>query len=318
MKILITGGAGFIGSHLTDYLLAKESNIIVCVDNLSNGREANLREAKLNKRFKFYNFDLTDEIMLNKLFKNNSFDLVYHLAANSDIQAGASNIEVDLKHTFLTTFYVLSSMKKYSVGKIIFASSSAIYGELEETLVEDSGPLLPISNYGAAKLSSEAYISAFCTNYNIKAWIVRFPNVIGWRLTHGVIYDFLNKLEKDPSELCVLGNGKQQKPYLYVDDLLSAIDCIYEKTQNKVNYFNVAANSDTTVTEIAKIIISKLNLTGTKVVFTGGDRGWIGDVPKFKYDISKIKSINWKPKYTSNQAVELSVEKEIYYRKNNL
>ena len=235
MKILITGGAGFIGSHLTDFLL-KKSNNVVCVDNLSNGREDNLKEAKLNKGFKFYNFDLLDQSRLNELFENNNFDLVYHLAANSDIQAGSRDVEVDLKNTFMTTFNVLSCMKKYNVGKIIFASSSAIYGELEETLVEDSGPLLPISNYGAAKLSSEAYISAFCTNYNIKTWIIRFPNVIGWRLTHGVIYDFLNKLEKNSSELIVLGNGKQQKPYLYIDDLLIAIDCIYEKTKYKVNY----------------------------------------------------------------------------------
>jgi UDP-glucose 4-epimerase len=313
MKILITGGAGFIGSHLVDQLL-KKGEIVVSVDNFSNGKKAHLNDALKNKNFHLNDFDLLEKEKLDELFKKEKFDLVYHLAANSDIQAGSRDVEVDLNNTFISTFNVLSCMKTHGVREIIFASSSAIYGELDQELSEKVGPLFPISNYGAAKLSSEAYISAFCANYNMKSWIIRFPNVIGWRLTHGVIYDFMNKLEKDPSELSVLGNGKQQKPYLYVDDLLYAIECIYRNSNDMLNYFNVSASSDTTVTEIANIVIQKCGSKDTKLSFTREDRGWVGDVPKFKYDTSKINSLKWKPSYTSTEAVKLSVEKELIYR----
>ena len=222
MKILVTGGAGFIGSHIIDYLLARGDEV-VCVDNFSLGKKENLNDALKNKHFHLHNFNLLELDKLREVFNDGEFDIVYHLAANSDIQAGCYNVEIDLRNTFLTTFNILSCMRTYGVNEIIFASSSAIYGDLDQRLSEHIGPLFPISNYGAAKLSSEAYISAFCENYTMKAWIIRFPNVVGWRLTHGVIYDLLNRLENDQTELLVLGNGKQQKPYLYIDDLISGL-----------------------------------------------------------------------------------------------
>ena len=200
MKLLITGGAGFIGSHLIDSLLSNGEEV-VCVDNLRLGNKNHLKYAIKNKRFQFYNFDLMNFNKLHKLFKKEKFDMVYHLAANSDIQAGFNEVKIDLNNTFYSTFNILSCMKKNKVKKIMFASSSAIYGDLDKKLSEIVGPLLPISNYGAAKLSSEAYISTFCDNYDMKAWILRFPNVVGWRLTHGVINDFLYKLSSSPSEL---------------------------------------------------------------------------------------------------------------------
>jgi len=316
MKALVTGGAGFIGSHLVDRLLASGDDV-VCVDNFLLGKKDHLKEALTNKRFQLYDFDLLEMDKLNALFKEEKFDIVYHLAANSDIQTGGSRIEVDLNNTFHTTFSILSCMKMHEVKEILFASSSAIYGELNKVLSEDVGPLFPISNYGAAKLASEAYISAFCENYDLKSWIIRFPNVVGWRLTHGVIYDFLNRLERDPSELLVLGDGKQQKPYIYIDDLISAIDCIYRKTDDKVNYFNVSANGLTTVDKIVAIVIEILNKDGTKINYTGTDRGWIGDVPRFKYDTSKVRNLNWIPSLTSDEAVRLSVKEELLYRENN-
>ena len=317
MKILVTGGAGFIGSHLIDRLIDKGEDV-VCVDNLLLGKKEHLNGVMQNKHFQLHEFDLLDLDKLDLLFATEKFDVVYHLAANSDIQLGHSKTMTDLNNTFLTTFNILSCMKTHKVQKIVFASSSAIYGETNEAVSEDTGPLLPISNYGAAKLASEAYISSFCENYGMKSWMIRFPNVIGWRLTHGVIYDFLNKLEKNPSELLVLGDGMQQKPYLYVDDLLDAIECIFNSSDNKVNIYNVAAASVTTVKEIADMVLRGMELKDTKISFTGETRGWIGDVPKFSYDIAKVISLNWSPAMTSNQAVMLSIKTELEYRKENL
>lgn len=313
MNVLVTGGAGFIGSHLVDRLLAKGDSV-VCVDNFLLGKKEFLENALKNKRFKLHAFDLIELEKFDDLFREEKFDIVYHLAANSDIQLGNKKIKTDLNNTFLTTFNVLSCMIRYEVREILFASTSAIYGNLNKLLSEDVGPLLPISNYGAAKLASEAYISAFCENYGLKAWIIRFPNVVGWRLTHGVIYDFLNRLEKDQSELMVLGDGKQQKPYLYIDDLIEAIERIYEESKDKINYFNVAANSTTTVKKIANIVIKQTRLQNVKITYTGKDRGWVGDVPRFKYDTKKVQHLNWKPSMTSDEAIELSVEQELQYR----
>ncbi len=312
-KNLVTGGAGFIGSYLVDRLLERGEEV-VCVDNFLLGKKEYLIDALKNKSFQLHEFDLLDLDTLDCLFHEQDFDMVYHLAANSDIQAGCNRLDIDLKNTFLTTFNILSCMKNYEVEEILFASSSAIYGNINEVLQEDTGPLFPISNYGAAKLASEAYISAFCESCNMKAWIIRFPNVVGRHLTHGVIYDFLNRLEKDQSELLVLGDGKQQKPYLYIDDLINAMECIYKKTNKKINCFNVASTGVTSVKEIVEIVLHKLGLENTKVCYGKETRGWIGDIPRFEYDTSKVCSLNWQPNMSSNEAVMLSVEKELEYR----
>ena len=314
MKVLVTGGAGFIGSHLVDRLLAKGDKV-VCVDNFLLGEKKHLENALGNERFRMHAFDLMELEKLDDLFRKEKFDMVYHLAANSDIKLGHREIRRDLDNTFLTTFNVLTCMKKNDVKEILFASSSAVYGELNESLSESSGPLFPISLYGSAKLASEAYISGFRENYDMKVWIIRFPNVVGWRLTHGVIYDFLNRLDVNKSELLVLGDGKQQKPYLYIDDLIHAVECIYEKSKDKMNCFNVAGNSVTSVERIVDIVIHKLGLQSIKIVYTGQERGWIGDVPRFKYDTKKVQELDWKPSMTSDEAVRLSVEKELQYRK---
>ncbi len=313
MKILVTGGAGFIGSHLVDRLLAKGDKV-VCVDNFLLGKKEHLGNALDNEQFRMHTFDLMELGKLDDLFREEKFDMVYHLAANSDIEQGYRQIRRDLDNTFLTTFNVLTCMKKHNVKEILFASSSAVYGELNEPLSESSGPLFPISLYGAAKLASEAYMSSFRENYGMKVWIMRFPNVVGWRLTHGVIYDFLNKLESDNSKLLVLGDGKQQKPYLYIDDLICAIECIYEESKDKMNCFNVAGNSVTSVERIVDIVVHQLGLRDIKIAYTGQERGWIGDVPRFVFDTKKVQELNWKPSMTSDEAVRLSVEKELQYR----
>ena len=201
-------------------------------------------------------------------------------------------------------------MKEYKVNKLFFASTSAIYGETYDRLYENYGPLQPVSNYGAGKLASEAFISAFSANCDIQTWITRFPNVVGERFTHGVIYDFIHKLKKNPLELEVLGNGKQVKPYLYVKDLVEGILYVCEHSYERFNIYNLGADTRTTVKEIAEMVIEEMGLQAN-IHYTGGDRGWVGDVPEFKYDLSKVNALGWKAPHTSNESVRLAIQKAL-------
>ena len=313
MNILVTGGGGFIGSHLVEKLLSKD-NKVVCVDNFVFNHKVCIKSFHDHNNFKLYEIDINNYDELNKIFKNEKFDFVYHLAANSDIKLGYSNFNVDLNNSFLSTYNILRCMIENSVKNLMFASTSAIYGKLNTFLNEDTGPLLPISNYGAAKLSSEAYISSFTECYDLRAWIVRFPNVVGWRLTHGVIYDFINKLNDNSSVLQILGDGKQEKPYLFVQDLLEAIELIIKKSNNNVNIFNVSPDNFSTVDYIANTLIKKMNIKDVNISYSGGKVGWVGDVSKFKYDTAKIRDLGWLPNYTSDQAIDFSIEKELEFQ----
>jgi len=307
MNVLITGGAGFIGSHLCDSLLEKENKITV-VDNLILGKIENITHLISRSDFTFLKEDLLNLLQLKSIFQIGKFDMVYHLAANSDIQKGGTNPEVDYNLTFNTTFYVLQCMREFNVKKLFFASTSAIYGETLENLTEDFGPLLPVSNYGASKLASEAFISAFSASYGIQTWITRFPNVVGERFTHGIIYDFISKLNKNPNILEVLGNGQQFKPYMYVKDLIEGILFVCENTNEHYNVYNLGSESRTKVYEIAQMVIEEMKLE-PKIEYTGGDRGWIGDVPEFRYDLSKIHALGWKARHNSNDSVRLAIKK---------
>lgn len=305
-KILVTGGAGFIGSHLVDSLL-KAGNEVIAVDNLSLGRQDNIEEALKNSKFKFEQFDILDKDKLFELFKKEKFEVVFHLAANSDIAVSHSNPNIDFENTFETTYITLLAMKEFGVKKLVFASTSAIYGDTSEKIDESFGPLFPVSHYGASKLASEAFISSFCENYGIKAWITRFPNVAGERATHGVIFDFIQKLRKNPKQLEVLGNGEQIKPYLYVKDLVDAILFVYKNTDEKINFFNIGVESRTKVKEIAQMVVEEIG-SGAEIKYTGGDRGWIGDVPEFRYNLDKIHKLGWSAKNSSNEAVRKSIK----------
>jgi len=308
MKILITGGAGFIGSHLMDLLISKGYKV-VAIDNLSLGKMENINHLMSNKKFKFIKKDLLNLCKLKEIFKNNNFDVVFHLAANSDIQNSAKNPQVDLENTFMTTWNTLECCRLFNVNKFVFASSSAIYGNVQEKLTEDFGHLFPISYYGAGKLASEAFVSSYSYMNGIQSWIIRFPNVIGERATHGVIYDFIKKLRENSKYLKILGNGTQKKPYVYVKDLIEAMFFVYHKTKDRLNCYNVGVEDQTAVSEIAKIVCEEMGLRNVKLKYTGGNIGWKGDVPQFKYNLNKIHQLGWKAKYSSTEAVRIAIRR---------
>lgn len=309
MNILVTGGAGFIGSHLDDALIARGHHITV-VDNLVLGRKENIAHLMDNPNFNFVEADILDADAIHKLFEEDSFEMVYHLAANSDIQKGGKDPLVDYQLTFNTTFQILQLLKEYQIKKFFFASTSAIFGETYDVLNEDYGPLKPVSNYGAGKLASEAFISAFSSTYGIQTWITRFPNVVGERFTHGVIYDFIKKLRNNPKELEVLGNGEQCKPYVYVKDLVEGILYVIDHASDKYNVYMLGSDSRTKVKEIAAMVIEEMGLDA-QIRYTGGDRGWVGDVPEFRYDLTKVNTLGWKAPHNSNDSVRLAIQKAL-------
>lgn len=309
MNVLVTGGAGFIGSHLCDALVLR-GNEVTALDNLLLGRMENISHLKRCEKFTFIKADLLDMSEIRNIFAASSFDMVFHLAANSDIQKGGNDPEVDYNLTFNTTFNVLQLMREFGVKKLFFSSTSAIYGESYDSLSENYGPLLPVSNYGAGKLASEAFISAFSATCNIQTWIARFPNVVGERFTHGVIYDFINRLRNNPEVLTVLGNGEQYKPYLYVKDLIEGILFVCDNTNERYNVYNIGSETRTKVRDIARMVIEEMNLSA-RIEYTGGDRGWIGDVPEFRYDLSKIHALGWNAKHSSDESVRLAIQKAL-------
>jgi UDP-glucose 4-epimerase len=311
---LVTGAAGFIGSHLVDRLLAL-GHRVVGVDNLTLGRRANLAEALRNGQFTFCELDVNDAeaclAFLRKDAGRGPIETVWHMAANSDIQAGGADPDLDFRLTFLTTHNVLKMMQALNIPQLVFASSSAIYGDHDGVLKEDTGPLLPVSNYGAMKLASEGSITAALERFLQRVWICRFPNVIGSRATHGVIFDLLKKLRANPAELEVLGDGAQEKPYLHVSELVDAMLFLFERSRERLNYYNIAPeNGATTVRFIAEAIV-RAAAPGARIRYTGGARGWVGDVPKFRYSTAKLKSLGWSPKLSSNQAVELAIRENL-------
>mgnify|MGYP001204349475 CR=1 FL=1 len=305
MKALVTGGAGFIGSQLADILLEKNHEV-VSVDNFILGKEEFLADAQNNDRFKFYNIDILDIERLNTIFEKHSFDMVFHLAANSDINEGTKSTDRDLNLTFLLTYNVLECMKKNRVKKILFTSSPAIFGNHDSALTEDL-PMKPESLYGASKLASESFIRAFSNLYEIQSWILRLSNMVGKRSTHGILYDFMKKINKDGTTLEVLGDGQQFKPYMHVEELIDCIFFLLEKSNEKINVFNVGPKDGIKVSEIAELFL-KAHGKGHKISYTGGKVGWKGDQPFYSHDSKKLYSLGWEPSMTSKEAVEKSIK----------
>lgn len=307
MTILVAGGAGFIGSHLCDRLI-EDGNDVIVADKLIMGRQ-NIAHLDGNPHFKFYEVELAIQENVDRIFAENKIDAVYHLAANSDIQKGGREPSIDFNDTLLTTRAILEGMRKANVKNLFFASTSAVYGEmLDVKLTETTGGIKPVSYYGGAKLASEALISSYVSMCDLNAVIFRFPNVIGPRLTHGAVFDFIRKLRRNPHELEILGDGTQCKPYIYVLDLVDALAELTREFKAGEDVYNISVLGEgTTVTHIAEIVVDVLGLKNVKFNYTGGDRGWKGDVPRFSYDISKVLSTGWKPRHTSDEAVRQTV-----------
>lgn len=307
----ITGVAGFIGSHLADSLLA-DGHHVSGMDNFSLGRREHLEGARTSENFQLVDGDCSqadnvrDALSVVTAWKGVP-DMIWHMAANSDIAAGAVDASIDFNRTLQTTFAAIKGARASGVHRIAFASSSAVYGERDDLLTEDSGPLLPISNYGAAKLASEGLLSAAAEASLEATWIFRFPNVVGPRPTHGVIYDFARRLARDPSRLDVLGDGTQEKAYLHVSELVSALRFACSHSSAKRNVFNIGPEgSGTRVSVIAEKIVAAM-APGAKIVYGGGDRGWVGDVPRFRYSIEKLAQLGWRPQLSSDAAVSRAI-----------
>ena len=305
-KIFVTGGAGFIGSNLCGFLL-KHGHVVTAYDNLLLGRREFLKDFKGNPRFRFVKADLLDKKRLLKEIEGH--ECVFHLAANSDIGRGAEHTDLDLNIGTIATYNMLEAMRLKGIGNIVFASTSAVYGDNPRVMPtpEDYGPLFPISFYGASKLACEALISAFCHNYGIRAWIYRFANIIGRNGTHGAACDFVTRLIKDPTRLRVLGDGSQAKPYLHVSDCIAGMWFGYTHARGEFNYFNLAVAGATTVRRIAELVIEAMGLSNARIEYAGGTRGWRGDVPQVRLDGKKLARLGWKASRTSDAAVELGV-----------
>ncbi len=301
MRALVTGGAGFIGSHLVDRLVARGNKVLV-VDNLSSGVLDFISEHIENGKVEFSNTDLKDLEALKPLMQG--VDIVYHLAANPDIRLGTRITDTDLNEGTIATYNVLESMRLADVKKIAFASSSVVYGEdAPMPTPEDYGPCLPISLYGASKQAGEGLIGAWVGTFGLQAWIFRFANIIGERGTHGVIFDFIHKLKKDPSRLEVLGNGLQEKSYMEVGDCVDAMLHVISNTNESINLYNLGSNDTCSVRNIAAIVVRETSCTDASIEYTGGDRGWAGDIPKAMLAINRLIDLGFEVNYDSEEAV---------------
>ncbi|MEM3728455.1 MAG: NAD-dependent epimerase/dehydratase family protein [Candidatus Bathyarchaeia archaeon] len=308
-RVFITGGAGFIGSHLVDKLCEMGLKVVV-FDNLSSGTIENVKEWLNAPNFKFIHGDLLSPKEIVRSIEG--CDIIFHFAANPEVRVGSEDPKIHYEQNVLATFNLLEAIRKVGRVKIlVFTSSSTVYGDAELIPTpEDYAPLKPISTYGASKLAAEALISAYANTCGFKAIIYRLANIVGLRSQHGVIYDFIKKLRENPNRLEILGDGTQTKSYLYVEDCIDAILTGLNAGNERVNIFNVGSEDQIIVKEIADIVCTKMGLRDVQYVFTGGvdgGRGWKGDVKVMLLKIDRLKSLGWKPKLNSRQAVERAV-----------
>lgn len=307
MNIVVTGGAGFIGSNLIQRLLHKGHSITV-IDNLSGGNIDFIRPYFTSSRFQFFKVDLRNTGQLKRVIPKKT-DLIFHLAANADISRGVEDPTLDFQHSAVATFSLLQVMRQHGLRKLVYTSGSGVYGDLGTKYSSETyGPLKPVSMYGATKLCAEGLISAFAHLFNIQAWIVRPANIIGPNATHGVVFDFIRRLHSNPRELRILGDGKQSKTYLYVDDVVDALLLVQKKAKERVNIFNLSSNTFITVNEIADLIIQSMGLKGVQRTHTPGKIGWPGDVAIVRLHNTAIRKLGWKSHYTSRQAVQATID----------
>jgi len=308
-KVLVTGGAGFIGSHLVDALMERGFHVKV-VDNLSNGSICNLQSWLDNPCFELIKGDLKDPDMAHRSVA--SIKVVFHLAANPDVRLGGSNPSVHFNENLLVTFNLLEAMRKSETAKyIVFASTSTVYGEADVfPTPEDYGPLLPISIYGASKLGCEALVASYCHTFDLRGALLRFANIVGSRSNHGVIIDFIRKLRQNPSELEILGDGTQKKSYLHVKDLASAFLTVLNVLGKSefVEAYNVGSLDQVDVKRIAEVVSEEMRIAKPRFKFNrkvAGGRGWKGDVKVMQLSVEKLGKLGWKPSLSSEGAVRL-------------
>lgn len=298
---LVTGGAGFIGSHVVDGLVARGDRVRV-LDNLSTGDRSFIAEHLKAKRVELVRGDVRKPADDRRALRG--VDEVWHLAADPDVRGGAARPSRAFRADAIATVELLEAMRKGDARSIVFSSSSTVYGEAETMPTPESyGPCLPISAYGASKLAAEAIIAAYCGAYGFRAWMFRFGNVVGPRLTHGVIYDFHQALAREPSRLTILGDGRQEKSYLSTADCVGGMIHGREHATAAVNVLNLATHEATDVRRIAEVVVEEHGLKQVRFEFTGGDRGWAGDVRKMRLSIAAMERLGWTPKASSEDAV---------------
>ena len=310
MKAFVSGGAGFIGSSLVDRLLDLGHEVTV-YDNLSTGLLQFMEYAKDFDRFKLVEGDLLDEDTLSKAIAGHEF--VFHLAANADVRFGTEHPRRDLEQNTIVTNNVLEAMRKNGISKIAFASTGSVYGDATVIPTPENAPFpIQTSLYAASKLAGEGLIAAYCGGFGFQSWIFRFVSILGERYTHGHVFDFYRKLKQNPLRLEVLGNGKQRKSYLYIQDCIDAMLFALEKSNESVNVLNLGVNGYCEVNDSIGWICEELGVS-PKLEYSGGDRGWIGDSPFIFLDTSKIQDLGWKPKLSIHDGVL----KTIQYLKTN-
>jgi len=304
LKAVVTGGAGFIGSHLVDRLVSEGYSVTV-LDNMSYGFLENLEGHRNDEGVTVLDVDLRDAKRLEEVFRGH--DVVFHMAAHADIRRSLEDHRADLENNVLGTLNVLEAMYKNRVQNLVFASTSALYGEAEVMPTPEDWSPVQTSLYGASKLACAAYMEAYTQFSPLKFWSFRFSNVVGERCRRGVIWDFVHELRSNPRELEILGDGRQSKEYLYVKDCVDGIMVGYRRASGSVNVFNLAIEEQTKVDRVADIVIEEMGLNNVKRKYTGGPRGWIGDNPVVVLSIDRIKKLGWKPKISSEEAIRRTV-----------
>ena len=305
MKVIVTGCAGFIGSSLVDRLLLL-GYLVIGIDNFSTGQRRFLDIALSNPNFTLFQIDLLDLDALKKAFVGG--EVVFHLSANADVRFGTDHPRKDLEQNTIATYNVLEDMRANGIKRIAFSSTGSVYGESPVVPTPENGPFpIQTSLYGASKAACEGLISAYCEGFDFQSWIFRFVSILGERYTHGHVFDFYQKLQADPTRLPVLGNGKQRKSYLYVQDCIDAILLAMDKATDKVNIFNLGSDGYCEVNDSIGWICQELGVKPT-LEYTGGNRGWIGDNPFIFLDTQKIQSLGWKPKVSINEGVIKTVQ----------
>ena len=306
MKALLTGGLGFIGSHLADSLLARGWDVVV-LDSLLTGFKTNLAHQEKNEKLQIVLGDIRDLSLVRKL--TSGCDAVFHLAAHALMRVSLSDRKADLDYNLVGTINVLEAMQENKVPDFVFASTSALYGEAAITPTPESYFGTQTSLYGAAKLACEAFAEAYTQFSEMKMWAFRFGTVLGERCRRGAIWDFVAKLSNNPDELEILGDGRQKKDYLYVGDCVDGIMTGYARAKvDKTNIFNIGLQELTTVDHLADLVIQGMELRRVQKKYTGGSRGWIGDNPIVHLDVSRLKSLGWKPSISAEEAITRTIQ----------